>query len=189
MCHFWLFAIPWTVAHQVPLSMGFPRQEYWSGLPIPSGDLPDPGIKPMSPAAPSLVGRSLQLNHLGSPILTLDSTNLLIYLWITLICRLFRFSAYWNIILELKYLYFLSLYYLCIASIMLYRELPWNSLANNYLDYEFANQTFTHFFPTSSLLNCSHDWIGWLFTEVGRLSADVLQFRSIRFLHPSNRIT
>ena len=42
---------PWTVAHQAPLSMGFSRQEYWSGLPFPSpGDLPNPGIKPGSPA-------------------------------------------------------------------------------------------------------------------------------------------
>ena len=42
---------PWTVAHQAPLSMGFSRQEYWSGLPFPSpGDLPKPGIKPRSPA-------------------------------------------------------------------------------------------------------------------------------------------
>ena len=41
---------PWTVAHQAPLSMGFSRQEYWSGMPFPSpGDLPDPGIKPRSP--------------------------------------------------------------------------------------------------------------------------------------------
>ena len=41
---------PWTVAHKAPLSMGFSRQEYWSGLPFPSpGDLPDPGIKPRSP--------------------------------------------------------------------------------------------------------------------------------------------
>ena len=46
-----LFATPWTVAYQVPLSMGFSRQEYWSGLPFPSpGDLPDPGIEPRSPA-------------------------------------------------------------------------------------------------------------------------------------------
>ena len=46
-----LFVTPWTVAHQAPLSMGFSRQEYWSGLPFPSpGDLPDPGIKPRSPA-------------------------------------------------------------------------------------------------------------------------------------------
>ena len=40
---------PWTVAHQAPQSMGFSRQEYWSGLPFPSpGDLPGPGIKPGS---------------------------------------------------------------------------------------------------------------------------------------------
>ena len=46
-----LCATPWTVAHQAPPSMGFSRQEYWSGLPFPSpGDLPDPGIKPRFPA-------------------------------------------------------------------------------------------------------------------------------------------
>ena len=45
-----LFATPWTVACQVPRSMGFSRQGYWSGLPFPSpGDLPDPGIEPTSP--------------------------------------------------------------------------------------------------------------------------------------------
>ena len=49
-----LFSIPWTVAHQT-LSMGFPRQEYWSGLPFPSpGDLPDPGIESTSLASPAL---------------------------------------------------------------------------------------------------------------------------------------
>ena len=46
-----LFGTPWTVAHQVPPSMGFPREEYWSGLPFPfPGDFPDPGIEPRSPA-------------------------------------------------------------------------------------------------------------------------------------------
>ena len=46
-----LFATPWTVAYQAPLSMGFSRQEYWNGLPFPSpGDLPNPGIEPRSPA-------------------------------------------------------------------------------------------------------------------------------------------
>ena len=46
-----LFVTPWTVAYQAPQSMGFSRQEYWSGLPFPSpGDLPDPGIEPRSPA-------------------------------------------------------------------------------------------------------------------------------------------
>ena len=50
---------PWTVAHQAPPSVGFSRQEYWSGLPFPSaGDLPDPGIEPASPTlqADSLPG-------------------------------------------------------------------------------------------------------------------------------------
>ena len=49
--HVRLFATPWTVACQAPPSMGFFRQEYWSGLPFPSPeDLPDPGIKPGSPS-------------------------------------------------------------------------------------------------------------------------------------------
>ena len=47
----YLFATPWTVAYQAPLSMGFSRQEYWSELLFPSpGDLPNPGIEPESPA-------------------------------------------------------------------------------------------------------------------------------------------
>ena len=46
-----VFVTPWTVGHEAPPSMGFPRPEYWSGLPFPSsGDLPDPGIEPGSPA-------------------------------------------------------------------------------------------------------------------------------------------
>ena len=46
-----LFATPWTVAYQALPSMGFSRQEYWSGLPFPSpGDIPNPGVKPGSPA-------------------------------------------------------------------------------------------------------------------------------------------
>ena len=52
-CHSFMSnsVIPQTVAHQAPLSKGFPRQEYWSGLPFPApGELPDPGIKFMSPA-------------------------------------------------------------------------------------------------------------------------------------------
>ena len=49
LSHVQLFVTPWTVAHQAPPSMGFSKQEYWSGLPFPSpGDLPDPGIEPGS---------------------------------------------------------------------------------------------------------------------------------------------
>ena len=52
-----LFGTLWTIAPQAPLSMGFSRQEYWSGLPCPSpGDLPDPGIEPMSLLSPALAG-------------------------------------------------------------------------------------------------------------------------------------
>ena len=50
LSHVQLFEIPWTAAYQVPPSMGFSRQEYWSELPFTSpGDLPDPGIEPRSP--------------------------------------------------------------------------------------------------------------------------------------------
>ena len=55
------FETPWTVACQPPLFMGFPRQEYWDGLPfLPPGDLPNPGIEPESPA---LQVDSLPLSH------------------------------------------------------------------------------------------------------------------------------
>ena len=53
-------ATSWTVAHQASLSMGFSRQQYWSGLPFPSpGDLPNPGIEPTSPGSPALQVDSL----------------------------------------------------------------------------------------------------------------------------------
>ena len=62
-----LFVTPWTVAHQAPLSMGFSRQEHWSGLPCPPpGDLPDPGIEPESPA---LEADALTSEPPGKPIL------------------------------------------------------------------------------------------------------------------------
>ena len=55
LSHVGLFATSWTVAHQAPLSFGFLRKEYWSGLPFLSpGDLPDPEIELMSPVSPAL---------------------------------------------------------------------------------------------------------------------------------------
>ena len=63
-----LFVIPWTVAHQAPLSMEFPGQESWSGLPFPSsGDLSGPGIKLTSLVSPALVGRSFTTEPAGKP--------------------------------------------------------------------------------------------------------------------------
>ena len=64
----WIELNWWTIACQAPLSMGFSRQEYWSGLPCPpSGDLPDPGIKPMSLVSPALAGGLFTLAPPGKP--------------------------------------------------------------------------------------------------------------------------
>ena len=55
--HVQVFVTPWTAARQAPLSVGFPRQEHWSGLPLPSpGELPSPGIEPVSLVPPALAG-------------------------------------------------------------------------------------------------------------------------------------
>jgi len=90
-----LFATPWTVAQQAPVSMGFSRQEYWSGLPfLPSGDLPHPGIEAASLMSPALADRFFTfsatweaqhiylfgcagswLRHSRSSFLTLDQTH------------------------------------------------------------------------------------------------------------------
>ena len=75
-----LFAIPWTVAHQASLSMGFPRQEYWSGLPFSTPeDLPNPGIEPASFLSPALQADALTSEPPGKPIVnkkTFISLNL-----------------------------------------------------------------------------------------------------------------
>ena len=60
--------IPWTAAHQAPLSVGFPKQESWSGLPFPPpGDLPNPGIESVSLMFPALAGGFLITEPLGKP--------------------------------------------------------------------------------------------------------------------------
>ena len=72
LSRFRLFATPWTVAHQVPLSMGFSRQEDWSELPFPPlGYLPDPGIDLVSPAFPALAGGFFTTEPPGTPSLVL----------------------------------------------------------------------------------------------------------------------
>ena len=65
VAHLRLFATPWTVAHQAPLFMGFPRQEYWGGFPFPSsGDLRDPEMESRGPA---LAGRFFTTVTPGKP--------------------------------------------------------------------------------------------------------------------------
>ena len=73
--------MPWTVAHQAPLSTGFPRQEYWNGLPFPSrGDLPDPGIEPVSPA---LAGGFFTTESPGKPSIIIPWCLSSLSYWIT----------------------------------------------------------------------------------------------------------
>ena len=74
--HVQLFAILWTVAHQDPMSTGYSRQEYSSGLPCPPpGDLSGLGIKTESSAAPALQVASLLLSHWGSPYIYCKKDN------------------------------------------------------------------------------------------------------------------
>ena len=74
---FWFFVTPWTVAHQAPLSMGFSRQEYWSGVPFPSPEgLPDPVIKL---ASPELSGRFFTIWATWASQLPL---HYLFYIWV-----------------------------------------------------------------------------------------------------------
>ena len=75
----WLFETAQALACQAPLSMEFSRQEYWSGLPFPpSGDLPNPGIKPMSPGSQA---DSLPPSHLGSPLIVVHFCFVFIFYW------------------------------------------------------------------------------------------------------------
>ena len=68
-----LFVTPWTVAHQAPLCMGFPRQEHWSVLPCPPpGDLPNPGLGPTSLVSPALPGGLFTTAPSGKPSLQTD---------------------------------------------------------------------------------------------------------------------
>ena len=71
------FVTPWTVGHQAPLSMGFSKKEYWTGLPFPSPeDFPDPRIKPVSP---ELSGRFFTPEPPGKPICVFIYTHLYTY--------------------------------------------------------------------------------------------------------------
>ena len=88
------FETQWTVTHQAPLSMGFPRQEYWSGLPFPSsGDLPVPGTEPMSPA---LAGGFITAEPPGKPDSIVNSVNWQYYEPTSVSSQMFSFSSLFN---------------------------------------------------------------------------------------------
>ena len=90
------FATPWTVAHQAPLSTGYPRQEYWNGLPLPSpGGLPDPGIKPESLAVSTLAGRFFTTVTPGKPVPYSKSKSLWTSIDISNPTPFFRLKGLW----------------------------------------------------------------------------------------------
>ena len=97
------FAIPGTVARQAPPSMGFPRQEYWGGLPFSSpGDLTNPGTEPESPESPALAGGFFTVEPLGKPKLA-QVIAVLSYLW----C-FWRIFSGWNITEENQTIFWLT---------------------------------------------------------------------------------
>ena len=102
-CHFscvWVFETPWTVAHQAPLSMGFPRQEYWRGLPCPPpGDLLDWGTEP----------KSLMSYALESGFFT-TSTNWEAQFWIIIIKNTPWWGLRWSCVCFLQMLCFLHMF-------------------------------------------------------------------------------
>ena len=130
----WLIVTSWTVAHQAPLSMGFSRQEYWSGLPFPPpGDLPNPGLDPVSPV-------------LGGRFFTAEPPNLFCFeldsIWMHFnIINIFSFHSFVYKILhrnsQITYLFWY----------------PWEY--NNNLNVDFRHCSLTHSFP---IQNYFHLW-------------------------------
>ena len=94
LSHVRLFATPSTVDYQAPPSMGFSRQEYWSGLPFPSsGDLPNPGIQPGSPARQA---DALPSERPGKPLKKLGWLKLSVAFYLTLLLPLFSHKVMSN---------------------------------------------------------------------------------------------
>ena len=89
LSHVQLFVTPWAAAHQAPLTMEFPRQEYWSGLPFPTpGGLPNPAIEPKSLASPALAGGFLTVVPPGKSPYKLPN-GILIHSLYGAVCLLF----------------------------------------------------------------------------------------------------
>ena len=102
-CHVWLIVTLWTIVHQAPLSMGFSRQEHWSGLPFPSpGDLSNPGIKHASPA---LAGEFFTAEPPGSPTQVRKKPTLNELLRYPYICKsIFGYPYYaYSLVCKLEY--------------------------------------------------------------------------------------
>ena len=135
--HVPVFATPWTVVRQAPLSMRFSSQKYWSGLPCPSpGNLPDPGIEPVSPSAPTLQADSLPLRHQGSPHM---------YIHVCIYAHLY-------VCLCMHYLNI----YICIPTCVCVWVCIFRSLCSQYTLF-FPSSLLSHIF-FSLLINSSTNW-------------------------------
>ena len=95
LSHVWLFATPWTVVPQAPLSMEMSKQENWSRMPFPSpGDLPDPGIEPVSPESLALAGQFFTTEPPGKPSNICKSMKSLYPSWLIFsLCAAYDFSS------------------------------------------------------------------------------------------------
>ena len=123
---YWLFETPWSVAHQAPPSMGFSRQEYWSGVPFPSPeDLPNPGIEPGSlalqaDALPSeLSGNSIWGGDLGFSFSfsAVERKHFMVCLWVGLKVKINR-TVKFGLFLKLT-LFLLLLLFCCLGLFLL----------------------------------------------------------------------
>ena len=115
------FRTPWTVACQVPLSMGFPGKKYYSGLPFPSpGDIPNPGIELRSPA---LQEDSLLSEPPGKPHFILWNGFFVVVVMYT--CSLFYFILFSNLFFFFTLFYFTILYWFCHTLTWIHHGCTW----------------------------------------------------------------
>ena len=128
--HVWLFETLWTVALQAFLSMGFSRKKYWSGLPCPPpGDLPDPGVKPMSPVAPALQADFYHWATREAQHKSKHTQKLTTFIFQTIIWRLSSSDNWvenynkWEKVLSIIHVHYLTVcmrVYMCMCNIYMY---------------------------------------------------------------------
>ena len=169
LSHVWLSATLWAIACQAPLSMEFSREECWSGLPFPPpGELPDPGIEPVSPAS---AAASLPLSHLESPS---SYHTVLISFMTSKLALVFHFNSYLprpkNFIFQLSFCeqkissWFLSSWPFSPRPCLNFHFIIWISLFRR-------NETFSSFGSRYSKKKCLHSFgkdLAYLFTYLSQ---------------------
>ena len=133
--------MPWTIACQTPLSMGFFRQEYWSRLPFPPpGDLIDPGTEPMSLASPALAGRFYTIAYSYSYTYSIHIHIPILFIFIYLFYS-YTYSIHIHIHISILFIYlFYSYSYTYSIHIpILYRSIPPGKLITNFIIHFYRN--------------------------------------------------